>query len=141
MLPCFVDGGSFHECWDRRCTEYRDAGYCARSKCCQAQTDDEGREACLNGGWRDYYHELISSSVSYEDIGNFTTSQPSSAPSETTPAEYSIDDAEASPTAASDLPVTSSASISTRPGAKPLAEATSKMLAVTATVIGWLLFT
>jgi hypothetical protein len=39
------------------------------------------------------------------------------------------------------LPGTSSASISTPFGAKPLATTTSKMLAVTAAVISWLLFT
>jgi hypothetical protein len=75
-----------------------------------------------------------------ECIGNFTTSQPpSSAPSETTPVEDKIDEAEASPTAASALPGTSSASIPTPFGAKSHAKTTSKMLTV-ALVVGWLLF-
>ena len=42
------------------------------SSCCRAQADDTGRKECIE---------------------NFTTSQPSSAPSETTPAEDSIDEA------------------------------------------------
>jgi hypothetical protein len=87
---------------------------------CREQADDAGRKECID---------------------NFTTSQPSSAPSETTPAEDSIDEAEASPTASSALPGTSSASISTPLDAKSLTKTTSKMLAVTAAVIGWLLFT
>ena len=121
--------------------------HCELSSCCQEQSDDAGRKECID---------------------NFTTSQPSSAPSETTPVEDSIDEAEASPTATSPLPGTSSASISTQPssapsgttpakdsideaetsptaasaspGTKSHAKATSKMLAVTV-VISWLLFT
>ncbi len=97
---------------------HSNARHCELSSCCQEETDDTGRSEC---------------------IGNFTTSQPSSAPSEG-PTEASIDEASASPTAASAsaLPGTSSASIPARLGAKSLAKTTSKMLAVTA-VIGWLL--
>jgi hypothetical protein len=95
--------------------------HCELSSCCREQVDDTGRKECID---------------------NFTTSQPSSAPSESTPAEESIDDVEASPSATSALPGTSSASISTSLdlGVKPLAKTTSKMLAVTAAVVGWLLF-
>ncbi len=91
--------------------------HCELSSCCQEQVDDTGRKECID---------------------NFTTSQPSSAPS-----EYSVDEAETSPTATSALPGTSSAFILTSLdlGAKPLTKTTSKMLAVTAAVIGWLLFT
>ncbi len=53
MFPCFVDGGSWWECvcnfFDGYCTVTRDARTCAISKCCQAQTDDLGREACIDG--------------------------------------------------------------------------------------------
>ncbi len=94
--------------------------HCELSSCCQEQTDDTGRKEC---------------------IGNFTTSQPSSAPSETTPAEDLRDEAKASPTAASALPGTSSASIPIPFGAKSHAKTTSKMLVVTAAVIGWVLLT
>ena len=93
--------------------------HCELWNCCQEQTDDIGRREC---------------------IGNFTTSQPSSVSSETTPTEDSLDEVEASPTATSALPGTSSASIPTPLGAKYHAKITSKMLAVAA-VIGWLLFT
>ena len=92
--------------------------HCELSNCCQKQSDDAGRKEC---------------------IGNFTTSQPSSAPSETTPVEDSIDEVEASPTGASALPSTSSASVRTPLGAKYNAKTTSKMLTVAA-VVGWLLF-
>ncbi len=92
--------------------------HCELSSCCQNQKDGAGRKEC---------------------IGNFATSQPpSSAPSETTLAEDTGDDG-ASPTAASTLPGTSSAFVSTPFGSKSLIKTTSKMLAVTAAVIGWLL--
>ncbi len=73
MLPCFVDGGSYVQCkcnmYDSRCMEYRDAGSCARSKCCKAQIDDEGREACI---FRDlhenYYDQITSFYIPYEEM-------------------------------------------------------------------------
>jgi hypothetical protein len=73
MLPCFVDGGSWSQCsceWDeRRCTGYRLPFDCARSKCCQAQTDDEGREACIDGGLHEnYYDQVTSFSISDEEM-------------------------------------------------------------------------
>ena len=44
-LPCYVSGGSFEQCrcnyYDIYCTEFKDAFYCAMSKCCQAQADDD----------------------------------------------------------------------------------------------------
>jgi hypothetical protein len=73
MLPCFVDGGSYMHCncqsYDRRCTEYRSEYSCARSKCCQAQTDDEGREACIYGDLHEnYYDQVISFSKTDEEM-------------------------------------------------------------------------
>ncbi len=72
MLPCYVDGGSYWQCacerGERSCTEYRDTYYCAISKCCQAQTDDEGREACYNEGYENYYDQVTSFSISYEEM-------------------------------------------------------------------------
>jgi hypothetical protein len=97
-----------------RATGHSNDRHCELSSCCREQADDTGREAC---------------------IGNFTTSQPSFAPSETTP-EDSIDDTGASPTAASALPGTSSASIPTLFGAKSRNKVIAKIL-----VVGWLLFT
>jgi hypothetical protein len=75
MLPCFVDGGSFYECqcnlFDSMCTEYRDfQQMCAASKCCQAQTDDEGREACINGGFENYIEEDTSFSLSPQEMAS-----------------------------------------------------------------------
>ena len=107
-------GRSSESCYCGKSNNLRTSGHsndrhCELWNCCQEQTDDIGRKEC---------------------IGNFTTSQPSSAPSETTP----------SPTATSISPGTSSASIPTPLGAKSHAKTTSKMLAVTAAVIGWLLF-
>jgi hypothetical protein len=73
FLPCFLDGGSYMQCscsrYDRRCTEYRDARSCATSKCCQAQTDDEGREACIYGDLHEnYYDQVTSFSISDEEM-------------------------------------------------------------------------
>ena len=121
---CINDGNTTDSCLCDKSNTVCSSGhsndrYCELSSCCQEQTDDTGRKEC---------------------IGNFTTSQPSSAPSEP-PTEDSIDEAEASPTAASTLHGASSASISTPFGAKSHAKATSKMLAVTAAVISWLIFT
>jgi hypothetical protein len=71
-LPCFVDGGTYWQCrcefYDRRCTEYRDARSCARSQCCQVQTDDEGREACFNGGYENYYDQVTSFFIPHEEV-------------------------------------------------------------------------
>jgi len=142
-LPCFVDGGSFWECrcnmFDNFCTKNRDPRSCAMSKCCQAQTDDEGRKACYFGGYGSYYDQVTSLSISDEDIGNFTTSrQPSSAPSETT-TDDSIYKVEASfPTSASALPGTSSASIPTLFGPESLTK--TRVLAVAAITV-WLFLT
>jgi hypothetical protein len=80
--------------------------------CCQEQTDDTGRKEC---------------------IGNFTTSQPSSMPS-----EAPTDEAEASPTAVSALPGKSSASIPTRLAPESLAK--TRVLTVVAITV-WLLLT
>jgi hypothetical protein len=123
---CLNDGNTKEACVCDKSNTICSSGHsnngihCELSSCCQDQADDTGRKECID---------------------NFTTSQPSSAPSESTPAEESIDDAEASPSATSALPGTSSASISTSLdlGVKPLAKTTSKMLAVAA-VVGWLLF-
>ena len=64
-LPCYVDGGSWWECkcswYDKRCTEYKKSWECATSKCCQAQTDDEGREACIRGGLHGNYYDQVTS--------------------------------------------------------------------------------
>ena len=122
---CVNDGNTTESCICDKSNTLCSSGrsndrHCELSSCCNEQADDTGRKKC---------------------IGNFTTSQPSSVPSLTTPAEDSIDDAKASPTAATALPGTSSASISTPFGAKSHAKTTSKMLAVTAVVISWLLFT
>ena len=72
MLPCFVDGGSYSQCackrYDSSCTEFRDAWSCAHSKCCQAQTDDEGREACIDGGLHQNYYDETSFSISDEEM-------------------------------------------------------------------------
>jgi hypothetical protein len=72
-LPCFVEGGSFWQCrcnlFDIFCTEYRDEWPCARSKCCQAQTNDEGRKACIDGYLHEnYYDQVTIFSISREDI-------------------------------------------------------------------------
>jgi hypothetical protein len=72
MLPCFADGGSYWQCacnrYDRECTEFRYTNYCAISKCCQAQTDDEGREACMNGDLYVNYDEYSSFSIPEEEV-------------------------------------------------------------------------
>jgi hypothetical protein len=71
-LPCFVDGGSYWQCqcnmYDSYCTEFRDARFCATSKCCQAQTDDEGREECIFGGLHENYYDETSFSISDEEM-------------------------------------------------------------------------
>ena len=75
-LPCFVDGGSYWQCkcnrYDYHCTEYRDSLPCTVSKCCQAQTDDEGREACINGDigdiYENYYDEGTHFWISREEM-------------------------------------------------------------------------
>ena len=78
---CINDGNTTESCYCDKSTTLCTAGHsndrhCELSSCCQNQTDDTGRKEC---------------------IGNFTTSQPpSSAPSETTLVEDSIDEAEAS---------------------------------------------
>jgi hypothetical protein len=70
-LSCFVEGGSFWQCrcqsFDTFCTEFRDVQACASSKCCQAQTDDEGREACIDGGYKNYYDQVTSFTISGEE--------------------------------------------------------------------------
>jgi hypothetical protein len=74
MLNCYVEGGSWWQCrcgyWDARCTEFRDTLSCAMSKCCQAQSDDEGRKACLvyGGLYQNYYDQVPSFSVSYDEM-------------------------------------------------------------------------
>lgn len=74
MLPCFVNEGSFWPClcntFDSFCDESKVSFSCAVSKCCQAQTDDEGRLKCIYEGYKDYYEENTSSSVfiSIEDM-------------------------------------------------------------------------
>ena len=72
MLPCFVDGGSYWQCrcnyWDAGCTALRDPIYCAISKCCQAQTDDEGREACRYREWVNYKDEETSIFINEEEM-------------------------------------------------------------------------
>jgi hypothetical protein len=92
--------------------------HCELSSCCQNQTDDTGRSEC---------------------IGNFTTSQPSSAPSKC-PTEDTIDETDASPTATSALPGKSSASTPALFGAKSHAKATTSVLIVGAITV-WLLLT
>ena len=72
-LPCFVEGGSFWQCrcqfYDSYCTEFRDKRFCAESKCCQAQTDDEGREACINGDLHEnYYDQVTTFYVTEEEV-------------------------------------------------------------------------
>jgi hypothetical protein len=72
ILPCFVEGGSYWQCscqlYDSYCTASSGPGSCARSKCCQAQTDDEGREACILGGLHEnYYDQVASFSISNEE--------------------------------------------------------------------------
>ncbi len=70
-LPCFVDGGSIWQCkcnlFDSLCTETRDVRSCAMSKCCQAQTNDEGREACFNGGLVYNYYDEDTSIYIFEE--------------------------------------------------------------------------
>ena len=120
---CINNGGSTESCYCDKSNILCIFGqsnrrHCELSSCCQGQTDDSGRKEC---------------------IGNFTTSQPSSAPSET-PTEDSIDKAEASsPTAAIALPGKSSASTPTPFWSKSLSKATAKTLA--AAIIGWVLLT
>jgi hypothetical protein len=111
---CINNGNTTESCVcgksNMLCTSgHSDARHCELSSCCREQSDDAGRKEC---------------------IGNFTTSQPSSAPSETTGA---------SPTAASALPGTSSASTHTPFCSKSLSKATTKTLA--AAIIGWVLLT
>ena len=109
---CINDGGSTESCYCDKsnilCIFGQSNGqHCELSRCCQGQTDDSVRKEC---------------------IGNFTTSQPSSAPSET-PKEDSVDEADTSPTVTSaSLPGTSSASFATPLGAKSLAKTTSSKL-------------
>ncbi len=72
MLPCFVDGGSIAQCScdhvDARCKAMKFSRDCAHSKCCQAQTDDEGRQACHDGGYKNYYEEIISFTVPAKEM-------------------------------------------------------------------------
>jgi len=74
MLPCFADGGSLWQClcnrYDSLCMEYRNAQQmCALSKCCQVQTDDEGREACRwEGGYKNYYDQDTSFTIPYVEM-------------------------------------------------------------------------
>jgi len=73
-LPCIVDGGSVRQCscnfYDSYCTATRHPKVCAMSKCCQAQTDDKGREACLiyGGLYKNYYDQVTSISISNEEM-------------------------------------------------------------------------
>ena len=72
MLPCLVDGGSIAQCScdhvDARCKAMKFARDCAHSKCCQAQTDDEGRQACHDGAYKNYYEEIISFTVPAKEM-------------------------------------------------------------------------
>ena len=73
---CVNDGNTTESCLCDKSNTLCSSGHsndfqCELSSCCQAQADDTGRKEC---------------------IGNFTTSQPSSAPSETTPAIPEIKD-------------------------------------------------
>jgi hypothetical protein len=56
-LPCLVNGDSYWQCkcnwYENDCAKYQDT-HCAVAKCCQAQTDDEGRKACAYEGYKDY---------------------------------------------------------------------------------------
>jgi hypothetical protein len=81
-IECVNDGNTTESCVCENSNTLCSSGHsndlhCELSSCCREQSDDKGRKECID---------------------NFTTSQPSSAPSETTPAEDSIDEAEASPT-------------------------------------------
>ena len=112
---CINDGNTTETCYCDKSNTLCSSGHsndqhCELSSCCEEQADNAGRKEC---------------------IGNFTTSQPSSAPS-----ENSLVKASASPTAASALPSISSAIF----GVKSPTKTTSKMLAVTAAVISWLIF-
>jgi len=118
---CISDGNTTESCFCDRsntlCSSAQsDDRHCELSSCCQKQSDDEGRKECID---------------------NFTTSQPSSAPSESLAGE-SIHEAEASPATTSAPPSTSGVSISTHFDAKSL---TKKRMLAAATVIGWLIFT
>ncbi len=73
FLPCFVDGSSYWQCvcnfYVSYCTESRDPRICAISACCQAQSDDEGREACILGDLsQNYGEEETSFSISDEEM-------------------------------------------------------------------------